>query len=255
MDNITTTQDDLLRRLAGSRQSAWVRLVVGPVGDDPSRLLALQAIVGPRPAGWHDQTWRYSQCTFAAERITARRLAGWCGGGPRTVKLGSVDTTLELPDSTQQIPCMHVPSLQEWSSLSMDWPSYAYSAYFANREQGNHPQGYLVGLDDVPSFPTFAGAFNAFFFGKYAVSGVANPEFGVASIRVVDGRARIRGVRVGAASLAVSLGGSELRSARLELNSETYRTLIDTHINRAVVPLPEGLPPDAWLWLKAGSPR
>jgi hypothetical protein len=81
---------------------------------------------------------------------------------------------------------------------------------FANTTNVNAPQEYLVGADDVPSFPTFGGAFNAFFYSRYIVSGVGNPQLGRAWIRIVDGRARIRKVRVKPLSLDVWFSGSDL---------------------------------------------
>jgi hypothetical protein len=253
MEYVTTTQTELRNRLASSRRSAWIRAVVGPVVDEPWRLLALQAIVGPMPAGWCEQTWSYAQCTFVAQRVTGRCLASWCRGGKRKVKLGSIETVIDLPGADQQLQCGHVPSLQQWSQLSMDSPSHVYALHFADRSHINHPQGYFIGADDVPSFPAFAGAYNAFFYGKFVTSGVANPEFGVASIHVIDARAHIRRVRVRPAAIDVWLGGRDLAAIRLELNGQEYRTVVEVDSKHIAVPLPDGLPTDAWLWLKTGS--
>lgn len=126
----------------------------------------------------------------------------WLASGDHTLDIGGVRAPIEFPDN-QGLTCIHVPSLAEYSNVSLPWPSFAYSPLFANTTNVNAPQEYLVGADDVPSFPTFGSAFNAFFYSRYIVSGVGNPELGRAWIRIVDGRARIRKVRVKPLSLDV----------------------------------------------------
>jgi hypothetical protein len=110
-----------------------------------------------------------------------------------------------------------------------------------------------VGADATPSFPAFAGAFNAFFYDQYASSGMGNPQLNTANIHVVDDRARIRRVRVRPASVDVWLAGSELRNTVVELNGAEYRTVVEVEKSRVVIPLPDGLPSEAWIWLKSSA--
>jgi hypothetical protein len=250
MDNSTADLEALRSAIAGRCRSAWVRVVVAPVGDEPSRLLALRALVGPKPDGWEDRCWRYGQCTFVASRITVRRFARWFDGGEQDITLGALSTTIDIADGG--FSSMHVPSLARYSNTSLPWPSVLYTPPFSSGTHVNHPQGYLVGDGSTPSFPAFGSAYNAFFFDDFALSGVGNPQLDVA-VHVVDGRARIRRVRIRPASVDVWLGGSALAGTCLELNGAEYRTTLDVGGNRASIPLPEGLPSDAWLWLKSGA--
>jgi hypothetical protein len=252
MDHITTSVDDLRRRLGKSRRSAWVHAVVAPVNDDPARLLALQARVGPKPDGWQEQTWEYEQCTFVSGRVTSRRLAQWLKGGARTFSLGPVRTTIAFAENAQYT-CIHLPSLARYSNVQLPWPSFVHVPGFVNAGHVNDPQGYLVGEGTTPSFPAFGGAFNAFFYGQYVISGVGNPQLNTANIHVVDDRARIRRVRVRPASIDLWLGGSALPDTVVELNGAEYRTVVKAEKPRVLIPLPNGLPSDAWIWLKSGA--
>jgi hypothetical protein len=66
----------------------------------------------------------------------------------------------------------------------------------------------------------------------------------------VDGRGWIERVRVTPTSLEIDLGGTQAEGARVELNSATQRTaVLATEGVRVAVPLPEGLPRGAWLYL------
>jgi hypothetical protein len=145
------------------------------------------------------------------------------------------------------------PSLALYDELILSWPSVAYTISMANQGSIQAPNGYMVGQDDAPSFPTFGAAYNAFYHHNFTVSGTNNPQLGQVWIRLVDARARIGRVRIRPASLEVWVGGRSVRGTRLELNGAEYRTAVDlTRADRVTFPLPVGLPSDAWLWLKQG---
>ena len=252
MDYVTTSLDDLRRQLSKSRRSAWVRAVVGPMGEETARLLVLEARVGPKPEGWIEQAWIYEQCTFVSGRVTSRRLAHWLDGETHTLSMGPVRTTLAFPDNAQYT-CVHVPSLARYSSVQLPWPSFVHTPGLVGVGHVNDPQGYLVGAETTPSFPAFSGAFNAFFHDEYVSSGVGNPQLNRVNIHVVDVRARIRRVRVRPASIDLWLGGTALRGTMVELNGAEYRTVLKVDKPRVSIPLPDGLPTDAWIWLKSGA--
>jgi len=252
MDHVTTSLDDLRRRLSKSRRSAWIQAVVAAGDDDPARLLAMQARVGPKPSSWRERIWKYDQCTFVSCRMTSRRLAQLLKEGARIFALGPVRTTIAFGDNAQYT-CVHVPSLARYSNVQLPWPSFVHMPGFVNVGHINDPQGYLVGEGTTPSFPDFGGAFNAFFYDQYAISGVGRPQLNTLNIHVVDGRARIRRVRVRPASIDLWLGGSALRGTVVELNGAEYRTVVYVEKPRVLIPLPNGLPSDAWIWLKSGA--
>jgi hypothetical protein len=252
MDHDPSDLEQLRSRLIGSRRSAWVRAVFGPANVDPRRVFGMQAVVGPRSDGWEERAWEYEQCTFVAGRVTASRLGVWCKGGPRKLVLGPVHTTIEFPENAQ-CTRVHAPSLAGYRGFSLAWPSFIYNPSFAPGGHINAPQGYLVGADRTPSFPSFAGAYNAFFYDDYQQTGAGNPEFGVATIHVADGRVRIRRVRVRPAGLDIWFGGVDLGSTVLELNGLEHREVVPVDNPRISLPLRDGLSSDAWLWLKMGS--
>ena len=103
-------------KLAGARRSAWVRALIGPAGDEDKALLSLQAVVGPRPAGWRKQTWVYPQCTFTSAQMTTRRLASIFqvseAGEPRAISVGRTRASVEVHPG--QFPFVHVPSLAQY---------------------------------------------------------------------------------------------------------------------------------------------
>ncbi len=212
-------------------------------------LLYLLAMVGPRPRGWRDQTWRYEQCTFVSARMTSKQLATIFESGEHHWAIADSSATVEFRQG--QIGTVHAPSLAQYAQLRLPWPSVIYSPGIAV-DHINSPQGYLVGVDDQPSFPAFSGAFNAFFYDSFAVTGTQNPQLGNVSIHWLDTRARVRRVRIRPASLEVWVDGSALDGASLELNGVEWRTTVAIEKPRVVIQLPSGLPTDAWLWLKRG---
>jgi hypothetical protein len=73
-------------------------------------------------------------------------------------------------------------------------------------------------------------------------------SFGV--VRVVDSRAWLDKVRITPAVLEVRVAGSGVAGARVELNSVTYRADARvTETGQVGLPLPDGLPTGAWLYL------
>jgi hypothetical protein len=237
--------------MAAPRRRVWVRVLVGPAGDESSALLSLQAVVGPQPPGWLKQTWTYTQCTFASAQITAGRLASLLEpGAPRELVIGRTRALVDMQPG--QFSCLHAPSLAQYDELRLDWPCLVYTPSMTGVTV-NAPQGYLIGAGDVPSFPVFSGAYAAFFTGIFAVGGTGNPQLGRMSIRWVDTGARIVRVRVHAASLEVWLDGSSLAGTVLELNGVESRAIVPVSKRRVVFELPGGLPSEAWLWLKRGA--
>jgi hypothetical protein len=193
----------------------------------------------------------YPQCTFASAQVTAGRLASLLEpGGPRELVIGRTRGSVEVQPG--QFSCAHAPSLAQYDDLRLAWPCLIYTPA-TTAMSASAPQGYLIGVGDVPSFPVFSGAYAAFFTGSFVVRGTGNPQLGGMSIRYVDTGARIVRVRVHAASLEVWLDGSSLAGTALELNGVESRAVVAVSARRVVFDLPYGLPGDAWLWLKRGA--
>ena len=108
---------------------------------------------------------------------------------------------------------------------------------------------------DCPSFPGPDHAWTAFFqddFSAAASSGLSRSELGV--IRVASNESWFGPVRVTPTELVVEIQGCTVPGTRLELCGTANR--IEREIEApgpVVLPLPDGLPGNAWLWLKRGT--
>lgn len=244
----------LQERLRSRRERAWVSAVARPSGEAGlATLLHLQVVVGVPPPGWQEDTWTYDECIFARGMTTSAQVGAWLGkAGEHRITVGGMEIGIHVPETTVQ--WRRQPSLARYEDLTLTWPWVGYQLAVVDHAQAQAPGGYLVGAGDTPSFPVFSAAFNAYLRGDFTVSGTGNPSLGQIALRVVDRRARISRVRIRPASVDVWVGGRGLEGTRLELNGAAYRTSTAiTKPGRVALPLPEGLPSDAWLWLKDGT--
>ena len=254
MEQGTTNLDKLRAHLRARRDRAWISVVAGPAVDGGATpLLHAQVVVGVRPRAWREETWTYGQCTFSACTMSPAKAGSmFASAGPQQLAIGSLPVLVELADTNVQ--WQRQPSLARYDELALPWPSTAYRVAMVDQTNLQPPNGYLIGDGDTPSFPTFGAAFNAFFHGDFAVSGTSNPQLGQVAVRLVEGRARISRARIRPASLDVWVGGRGLGGTRLELNGAEYRSNVElAKGGRVTLPLPSGLPSDAWLWLKDGT--
>jgi len=247
MDNGITTMAELRASLARDRRKAWARVLVGIDGDGVATLRSGLIIVGPKPESWESKRWLYPGWTFVAAETTARRIAALLAAGVvEELRIGELTSSFTLSESAQ---FFRHPSRQIYSGIELPWPSRSVTLS-PDVGQISSPGGYMVGSEG-PSFPSFAGAFEAFFYDHWVQSGANQPTFGQVALRIVDGRARIRRVVVRAASLDVWVDGRSVRGCRLELNSSQDR--LETVVERSgkiSLPLRSGLGEDPWLWLK-----
>jgi hypothetical protein len=211
----------------------------------------VDAVVAPPadPPGWQLQVWEYDEVTFIAGKASPAALAAALEpGDAQVLSLGGYDLT--FPVLNEQLPWQHKPSRARYDQVALPWPTWIHEPWIQDRPGGEHlPQGYVIG-DDCPSFPSYEAAFRAFFYGDFAVSpgGQLPSRFGV--VRVVDSRAWLDRVRITPAALQVHVGGGDVAGARVELNTPAYRADARvTESGQVSVPLPDGLPPGAWLYL------
>jgi len=244
---------DMRQQLGRSASRVWIRALLIPEPDDRQlRLLYAQALIGPRPPGWVEEMWRYEQGSFVSTSMSARGFLNRLRPGRATkLKLGDLVATMSIREGS--FSWRHHPSRTQHDQLQLEWPWQEFEPCIDGVESLAYTlrSGFLVGFGDAPSFPAFAGAFNAFFFGNYSVTGSNTPSLDRLDIRLLDQRARFRRVNVRATAVDVWLGGSDLAGLTLELNGATHRTAVPiTKPGRLTLPLPSGLPNDAWLWLK-----
>ena len=210
----------------------------------------LDASVGPpsAPDGWQQMAWEYEPVTFIAGSTSSRALAAALDPyDAQVLPLGP--SALTLPVLSDQLSWQHKPSRARFESVFLPWPTRIFQLHRPDRTQQQAAQGYLIG-DDCPSFPRYEDAFRAFFYGDFTRSpgGQVPSEF--ATVRVVDGRAWLEKVRITPTLLEVSLGGSDITGIRVELNGATCRADARvTGTGQVRLPLPDGLPDNAWLYL------
>jgi hypothetical protein len=211
----------------------------------------LDAIVAPpaEPPGWQPLVWEYEAVTFIAAQASSRALAAALDpDDAQVVPVEGFDLT--LPVLSGQLPWQHKPSRARYDSVLLPWPTLIFEPYLpAGPGAEQRPHGYLIG-DDCPSFPSYEAAFRAFFYGDFSGGPGGQVPSGFGIVRMVDGRAWLEQVRVTPASLDVRLGGSAIAGARVELNSAAYRCdARAAETGQITLPLPDGLPPGAWLYL------
>jgi len=247
MDTGVTTIAELRASMTRDRRKAWVRVLLGAEEDGVAPLRSGQILVGPKPEGWEPRRWTYREWTFVATEMTARGVAALLTAGDiQELKVGERTATLTLFDSAQWL---RHPSRQTYGGIELPWPSRTVTLS-AGDGHISSPGGYMVGSEG-PSFPSFAGAYSAFFYDQWAHWGANQPTFGQMALHIVDGRARIRRVVVRAASLDVWVDGRTARGCRLELNSSQDRQeTIVQRSGKVSLPLRSGLGNDPWLWLK-----
>ncbi len=173
--------------LRRDRRGAWLRLLVGPGTEGEKQIRFAEILIGPKPAGWEQRTWLYPAWTFTTREITARKLASLLesedtegSGDPWFREVGA---GLILAGSPQWF---RLASRQEYDGLEFEWPSRLFNLPI---DGGliNQPPGFMVGTD-APSFPTFAGAFGAFFYDQWTQSGAGQPMLGQIKVRILDRR-------------------------------------------------------------------
>jgi len=135
----------------------------------------------------------------------------------------------------------------------LPWPVRDFDVSLTNPQDVTYAPGFLVG-HDCPSFPTLSGAYNAFFRNNYSVNGSQDPPTNQVILRVVDDSAWLGRVRVRPSVLDVQVRGRKAKDTCLELNSAGLQeaAMLDGH-GTTTFHLPEGLPADAWVWLKRGQ--
>jgi hypothetical protein len=236
---------DGLRDAAGS---GWVKAILGTVGGSPVLQYA-EVVVGRKPPGWVARTWTYEDHLFVAARITPLRLARWLSATKQSrAKLGGIDV---------QVPPVRSPS-SSWSRraskvLSLDaslpWPILEYTISLAGEQMHTH-NAFMVGHDG-PSFPALSGAYAAFFRDNFKVTGTSDPNWNQLIVRVIDDGAWLSRVHIRPTLIEVRVSGRDAAGAELELNSAGHRAVVRLEAaGLATIPLPDGLPPDAWLWLR-----
>jgi hypothetical protein len=187
-----------------------------------------------------------------AAAIPVRQLIASLTTGTATLlKLGTTVASMQLREG--QFSWQRHPSRAQHDPLQLAWPWMEFQPGIDGVDDRVYElqAGFLVGIGDAPSFPVFGGAFNAFFYDNYTATGVNSPPLQRLDIRVLDQRAYFRKVLVRATAIDVWIGGRRPAGLTLELNGVSTRSSVEVkRPQKLTLPLPSGLPADAWLWLK-----
>ncbi len=272
----STTLRDLRNQVGAASGDAWVRAVLRAGGDGSWSIEYVEATVGAKPECWNPSVWEYGRLVFVAARCQAGELAALgagddsvtgnsghdtgadnAGNAPKASEDSNAAPTLRLgrfeaaiPRASDRVRWEHRPSRVQHDPVPMPWPTMDYELSQRDRsESGMTPEsGFLIG-NGCPSFPTFANAYRAFFYGNFARAGAENPSrYGL--IRVAQTEAWIRRVRVGPTFVEVFVAGNHAIGACVEFNSATDRATKPVgRSGRVRLRVARGVADDALLYL------
>jgi hypothetical protein len=248
VDSGQGTLSGLQEMLSASEQVVLVRAALRS-GRHAVRYLDVTMGAPAEPPGWKPRAWEYEGASFIAAPASSRALAAALD--PRDAQalpLGGLAVT--LPVLSGQLSWQHKPSRARFDSVALPWPALIFELHLSGGPEGQQNQhGLLIG-DACPSFPSWDAAFRGFFYGDFSRPSSGHVPHSFATIRVIDGRAWLDRVRITPASMDVHLGGSAVGGTRVELNSQTYRCdARSPEAGQVTLPLPDGLPLSAWLYL------
>jgi len=250
MNNISQmTVTEVAQALKPMRRRSYVRACLSTETDPPSLRYA-DIIVGKPPPQWREDAWRYEPLVFVADTVTSGQLADAISpprGDLSVLSLNGIVAAVDIsPD--ERLSCQRRPSHAVHDRTELDWPSHELQLGLADR---NHqwPHGFLTSAA-ASSFAAAAAAFNAFFYGDYRVTGANAPSLGQVQLRLIDDQARLGRVRVGPTVLSARIDGRGVAGTVVQLNGVTGPlTFVVDRAGVVNIPLPDGLPSDAWLWL------
>lgn len=249
MDSGQISLGDLTNLLRGRSGPIRLIAVAGPRVNGVAPLWRAEIQLGPETRETFGLRWTYESCTFLSGALESEELHEFLTASElRRHSICGVDLEFELQP---QCSFQRKPSLALHDSPAVPWPSTVYTAQLSQTPmQFQAPGGFLIG-PGAPSFAAFGAAFNAFYYGDYTLSGTQPPLLGQVMVRDCDTRGRIRSVTIQAAQLVVDLDGDELHDSEVELMGTTDRAVCSANSSPVTVPLPNGLPADAWLWLRS----
>jgi hypothetical protein len=238
--------------LTADSRKAWVRTALRK-GAEGWELFHCWALIGAEPPEWRQVEWLYGGFAFVACELPAAVLAeAWTTKEGASIELGSV--TASVPASAKQVGVERLPSSTRLDRPRLRLPVTRHTLSPADHANRQLPSGLLVGVADAPSFPDAQWAWRAFFEGDFRYAPTSGITSALAEIRFADLSGWIGEVHVTPTELVVNVEGDGLDGADLELFGSSDRgvaRLSGPGVTR--LSLPDGLPKDAWLWLKHGT--
>lgn len=250
MDFGTATFDELGSAMEDSL--AYARAALDRA-DTGWILRTCDVVVGARPPGWREGHWEYERLALVAAAMPASALlAAMCGDGGRSLILGPFHTV--VPASANVVNWRHQPSRALHDQPQLEWPTYVYELHPRDRGADPPTHGFVVG-EGSPSFPDERSAIRAFLYGDFSTAGT-HPGLPseLARLRVTQREAWIRSVRVTPSHIDLRILGDTFAGSSVEVNGSSFRRSKSVgKTGRVRIPLPVGLPDDAWLYLTRGK--
>ncbi|MGW1148505.1 AlbA family DNA-binding domain-containing protein [Streptomyces sp. NPDC002454] len=243
---------ELTDLLTAESRKAWVRAALRR-GAEGWELFHCWALIGTEPPGWNQTEWLYDEVAFVACELSATELSeAWKTEEGASIELGSV--TASVPTTAKQVGVERLPSSARLDRPQLRLPVVRHTLSPTDHTHRQLPSGVLVGAMDAPSFPDAGWAWRAFFEGEFRYAPTSGLTSALAEFRFADMSGWIGEVHVTPTELIVNVEGDGLDGAHLELFGASDRRaerLSGPGVTR--LPLPGGLPKDAWLWLKCGA--
>jgi len=211
----------------------------------------------------------YDHVVVIAGRATGQEIGYWlirrCGEvtiGEGTEGSRTYSFTMP-PILSPDLPTIHshqIASHLTYGAATVPWPYMQYEISLEVRATGR-PEGPLIGLGECRSFPDFHALVSELVYGvKRRSSGFMQLESEAVTVRVAQTTAWIDHILLSPGVLTVTVVGSEVRGARLEVKGSpdlSITTMLDQGIEQIDVDLqsvrldfsmPE-VPTDLWIFL------
>jgi Putative DNA-binding domain len=241
---------DLSAQLAGA--AVFVRAVVERMAEP--KVLQFEVLAGEQPLDWTEAVWKYQNMIFVAQEMPGTALAAALSAdGAGAVVLADMHASVVAVH--RDVNGERQPSrARRFQTPRLPWPvtEFQLTPNDAAAAWMQKPSGFLVG-EDCPSFPDYQTAWRAFTTNNYSMVGAQdNGRFGL--IRVVDQTAWLSEISITATHLHVVVSGTDAGEISVEVNSGGFReSQAVGETGEVRFHLPDGLPDDAWLFLKRGT--
>ncbi len=250
MEHGTASLSELRLLVSGSAHPAWTRIVAASDGSE-WYLRHLAAVIGRKPPGWAPATWSYEHLVLMALEISPAVMGGCLAESESTARFGQL--ALRVPAFGPHVNWTRRASRVQYEPKPLEWPTIDYDVSEAGGSNWRTPDGLLVS-DKSPCFPMFSSAFRAFFHGDYSTTATAWSMPTNFTLRVLQDEARIRKAIITPTWLDVMVDGAAAEGCKVEVNGATYRgAKLVGKTGRVRLPLPRGIPDDAWLYLSRGT--
>lgn len=244
----TTSVEETLDLIA-AEETTWVRGAAIRQDDSSWQVRLLELTSGAPPPNWEAGSWEYTQVVFAAVAETGDTVAGWLRAGEMTPH----DIQMALPEVTGPANWQRRQSFAPAAYERLEWPVTEAPLSSGATAQGE-PHGHLVSPRDAPSFIDLPTAAACFFSlgpqtGRTLHQGVM--------YRHQDTRARINKVRIADDGIDVDVEGPAMHGLVVELAGDVpgaSKQIWNHNRTRSEsmhFPLKEGLPPGAWVLVRA----